>query len=64
MGRASHFAPRATNAEELLRVSSLPIFEIALACGLVDQSHFSRVFVRVVGSGPGAWRRGARNRTT
>ena len=31
--------------------------EIALACGFADQSHFTRVFSRIVGVGPAAWRR-------
>jgi AraC family transcriptional regulator len=31
--------------------------EIALACGFADQSHLNRVFRRVVGVSPGAWRR-------
>jgi hypothetical protein len=26
-------------------------------CGFADQSHFSRVFSRLVGQNPGAWRR-------
>jgi AraC-like DNA-binding protein len=42
----------------LLREHHLPLSEIALECGFVDQSHFSRVFVRRVGVGPRAWRRG------
>ena len=31
--------------------------EIALACGFADQSHLTRVFTRIVGISPGAWRR-------
>ena len=30
---------------------------IALACGFADQSHLTRVFTRIVGVSPGAWRR-------
>ena len=30
--------------------------DIALACGFADQSHFTRVFGRIVGSSPKAWR--------
>jgi AraC-like DNA-binding protein len=32
--------------------------EIALRCGLSDQSHLTRWFRRVVGETPGTWRRG------
>ena len=31
--------------------------EIALECGLVDQAHFGKLFRRLVGETPGAWRR-------
>jgi AraC family transcriptional regulator len=30
---------------------------VALACGFADQSHLTRVFARMVGESPGAWRR-------
>ncbi|MGB5182647.1 MAG: AraC family transcriptional regulator, partial [Xanthobacteraceae bacterium] len=31
--------------------------DVALACGFADQSHLTRVFTRMVGVSPGAWRR-------
>lgn len=31
--------------------------DIALECGLVDQAHFGKLFRRLVGETPGAWRR-------
>jgi AraC-like DNA-binding protein len=31
--------------------------EIALTCGMSDQSHLTRVFRRMVGETPHAWRR-------
>ena len=34
-----------------------PLCQIALACGLCDQAHLSRVFRRRHGVSPGAWRR-------
>jgi len=34
-----------------------PLAEIALDCGLTDQPHLTRLFRRVVGMSPGAWRR-------
>jgi AraC-like DNA-binding protein len=30
--------------------------EIALSCGMSDQSHFTRSFRRIVGEAPSAWR--------
>ncbi len=51
---------RVDRAKDLLLGSALPLAEVALACGFADQSHFTRVFARAVGTSPGAWRR-ARN---
>lgn len=50
---------RVAKAKQLLR-STLPLSEVALACGFHDQSHFTRVFSRLVGLSPGAWRHAAR----
>jgi AraC-like DNA-binding protein len=33
------------------------VAEIALACGLADQSHLTKLFRRLVGSTPAVWRR-------
>jgi AraC-like DNA-binding protein len=41
--------------------SQLPLSDIALSCGLSDQSHFTRVFRRIVGETPSAWRRARRD---
>jgi AraC family transcriptional regulator len=35
----------------------LSLLDVALACGFADQSHLTRVFTRMVGVSPGAWRR-------
>ncbi len=48
---------RVDRATTLLRNHDQSLSEIALNCGFVDQSHFTRVFVRRVGVTPGAWRR-------
>jgi transcriptional regulator GlxA family with amidase domain len=45
-------------ARGLLTNSAAPLAEIAGMCGFADQSHFSRVFARMMGTSPGAWRRG------
>jgi len=42
---------------ERLARADLPLLEVALEAGFSDQSHFSRVFKRVVGESPGAYRR-------
>jgi AraC-like DNA-binding protein len=44
-------------ARGLLRHTSGSIADIATACGFADQSHLTRVFARVVGVSPGAWRK-------
>jgi AraC-like DNA-binding protein len=44
-------------AKKLMLTTDEPLAQIALACGLCDQSHFTRVFRRVVGTSPHAWRR-------
>jgi AraC family transcriptional regulator len=38
-------------------MTDAPLTEIALSCGLADQSHLCRIFRRQVGQSPGAWRR-------
>ncbi|PZU94331.1 MAG: AraC family transcriptional regulator [Chelatococcus sp.] len=48
---------RIRRARELLQVSALPLSDIAADCGFADQSHFTRVFSRMVGAPPAAWRR-------
>ncbi|WP_231382217.1 helix-turn-helix transcriptional regulator, partial [Sphingobium indicum] len=46
-------------AKDLLAQSHVPLVEIALECGFVDQSHFTNTFVRRVGTTPLQWRRAA-----
>jgi AraC family transcriptional regulator len=48
---------RVTGAQRLLRETTLPVQQVALACGFANQSHFTRVFSRMVGITPGAYRR-------
>jgi AraC-like DNA-binding protein len=48
---------RVAKAQEWMRDNSLPLCQIAIVCGFADQSHFSRVFHKLVGQNPGAWRR-------
>lgn len=60
MGIAPHqwlIRRRVEVAKVLLMAPSLSLVEVALKCGFADQSHFTRVFSRIVGITPGAWRR-------
>lgn len=44
-------------ARDLLKRTTMPLADVALACGYANQSHFGRVFTSLVGTSPGAWRR-------
>ena len=48
---------RIDRAKELMRTTNDALADIALACGLTDQSHFSTVFRRIECESPNAWRR-------
>jgi len=48
---------RIARACELMIGSDESLAQIALACGLYDQAHFTRVFRKRHGEAPGSWRR-------
>jgi AraC family transcriptional regulator len=48
---------RIDRAKELMQTTNDALADIALACGLADQSHFSTVFRRIECESPNAWRR-------
>jgi AraC family transcriptional regulator len=48
---------RIERAQEMMRLSDEPLAQIALACGLADQAHLTKLFRRLVGNTPAAWRR-------
>lgn len=48
---------RVDRAKELMQTTNDALADIALACGLADQSHFSTVFRRIECESPKAWRR-------
>src|SRR5215469_10912399 len=52
---------RVERAQSVMLSTQLPLSEIALACGLSDQSHFTRLFRRIVGETPNAWRQAHRD---
>jgi AraC family transcriptional regulator len=48
---------RAELGRRMLESTREPLSQIAIACGLCDQAHFCRLFRRVFGVTPAAWRR-------
>ena len=48
---------RVEKAKRLLRDRQSSLSEVALACGFADQSHLTRVFTKLSGASPAAWRR-------
>lgn len=56
---------RVERARELLRaVPPMPMSEIAGHCGFADQPHLTRVFTRLTGETPSAWRSRQRSSTS
>ena len=51
---------RIERARTLLLGSGLGLADIAVMCGFVDQSHFTRVFAKFEGNSPGRWRQAHR----
>ena len=54
---------RILRAQTLMLSSRAPLSQIALGCGMYDQTHFTRLFRRIVGVNPSAWRRHVRQLT-
>lgn len=48
---------RVERAQGLLLSTGKPLSEIAAECGMADQAHLTRLFRRIVGESPAAWRR-------
>lgn len=48
---------RVARAQDLMLTTDEPLCQIALACGICDQSHLTRMFRRHVGTSPNVWRR-------
>lgn len=49
---------RVEHATSIMRSTQLSLAEIAQAVGFSDQSHFTRMFGKCMGTSPGAWRAG------
>ena len=41
----------------MMRTTGEPLSQVAVACGLCDQPHLCKLFRRIVGMSPSAWRR-------
>jgi AraC family transcriptional regulator len=52
---------RMERAQGLMLSTDASLSQIAATCGLADQAHFTRLFRRIVGESPGAWRRARAN---
>lgn len=48
---------RVLRAQDLMRSTRSPLSQIALDCGFADQTHLSKLFRRLTGRTPNAWRR-------
>jgi AraC family transcriptional regulator len=48
---------RIARACELMKTTDDSLCQIAIDCGLCDQAHLCRVFRRIIGNTPSAWRR-------
>jgi len=53
-----HLNMRIDRARKMLADASPSLADVAYATGFADQSHFTRLFSRIVGMSPGTWRRG------
>ncbi|MFL6603706.1 MAG: helix-turn-helix domain-containing protein [Steroidobacteraceae bacterium] len=52
---------RVERAQGLMLSTEKTLSEIAAECGMADQAHLTRLFRRIVGESPGAWRRARAN---
>jgi AraC-like DNA-binding protein len=53
---------RVERARTLLLHSDLPLADVAVRCGFADQSHFTKVFRRLIGVSPGTFRSASREK--
>jgi len=48
---------RVERAQGLMLTTNMALGRIAIDCGFADQAHFNKLFRRLAGESPGAWRR-------
>jgi AraC family transcriptional regulator len=48
---------RIDHAQQMMLLTNLSLAEISVDCGFADQAHLTKLFRRMVGVCPGAWRR-------
>ena len=48
---------RVERAQGLMLTTNIALGQIAIDCGFADQAHFNKLFRRLAGQSPGAWRR-------
>lgn len=48
---------RVERAQGLMLSSGMSLGQIAVECGLADQAHLCKLFLKIVGESPGMWRR-------
>jgi transcriptional regulator GlxA family with amidase domain len=53
---------RVQRAQGLMLTTGESLSQIAAQCGMADQAHFCKLFRRLVGESPNAWRRARRSR--
>ncbi len=56
-----HLNARIRRAQELLLDTGVPLADVAYQTGFADQSHFTKIFQRQIGTSPGVWRRERRH---
>jgi AraC family transcriptional regulator len=64
VGEAPHrylMRRRVERAQGLMLSTEKPLSEIAIECGMADQAHLTRLFRKIVGESPAAWRRARAN---
>ena len=55
---------RVQRAQRLMLTTEESLSQIAAVCGMADQAHFCKLFRRLVGESPNAWRRTQRQQAT